>query len=85
MHHSKNFSNYSTQKKTFLIVALIGKFVVFGTVLAGLAFFLKDSTSPTMLLLLMHIILFACVGTVIFFHKRKKNHEHEEECNCEVK
>ena len=85
MHHSKNFSNYSTQKKTFLIVALIGKFVVFGAVLAGLAFFLKDRASPVTLLLLMHVILFAYVGAFIFFHKRKKSHEHEEGCNCEVK
>ena len=84
MHHSKNFSNYSTQKKTFLIVALIGKFVVFGAVLAGLIFFLKDHMSPVILRLLMHIILFASVCAIIFIHKRK-SHQHEEECNCEVK
>ena len=83
MHHSKNFSNYSTQKKTFLIVALIGKFVVFGAVFAGLVFFLKGRISPMILLLVMHVILFACIGAVIFFHKRKK--DYEEECNCEVK
>ncbi len=84
MHHSKSFSSYSTQKKTFLIVVLIGKFVIFGALFAGLVFFLKDRVSPTTLLLLTHVILFAGVGAVIFFHKRK-NHKHEEECNCEVK
>lgn len=84
MHHSKNFSNYSTQKKIFLIVALIGKFVVFGALYGGLIFFLKDRISPTMLLLLTHVILFAGVGAVIFIHKHK-NRRHEEECNCEVK
>ncbi len=84
MHHSKNFSNYSTQKKTFLIVALIGKFLVFGILFAGLVFFLKDRTSPMILLLFMHLILMVGIATVIFVHKRR-NHKHEEECNCEIK
>ncbi len=84
MHHSKNFSNYSTQKKTFLVVALIGKFAVFAALFAALVFFLKDSVSSAMLLILTHLILFAGVGAVVLIHKLK-NRKHEEECNCEVK
>lgn len=84
MHHSKNFSNYSTQKKTFLIAVLIGKFVLFGAVFGGLVFFLKDLVSPAILLLLTHVILFAGVGAVILIHKHK-NRKLEEECDCEVK
>lgn len=84
MHHSKSFSSYSTQKKTWLIAALIGKFIILGTVLAGLGYLLKGLVSPTLLLGIMHVIIFAVVATVILVHKRK-NHQHEEECNCEVK
>lgn len=84
MHHSKNFSNYSTQKKTWLIVALIGKFIVLGAVFAGLGYLLKDHVSSALLLILMHVVLFAVVAMVIFVHKRK-SHQREEECNCEVK
>ena len=84
MHHTKNFSKYSTQKKTWLVIALIGKFAVFGAVFAGLVFFLKDYTSPTVLLAVSHLLLLAGVVAVFFVHKHK-NRISEEECNCEVK
>lgn len=82
MHHTKNFSKYPARKKMWLIVALIGKFVVFGAVFSGLVFLLKDYTSPAVLLGLVHVTLLACVIAFFFIHKRKK---HEEECECEVK
>ncbi len=85
MHHTKNFLNYSTQKKIWLILALIGKFAIFGAVFAGLMFLLKDYASPAVLLVSAHIFLFACVIAVIFIHKHKSQHAHEEECDCEVK
>jgi hypothetical protein len=83
MHHSKNFSKYSTQKKISLITLLIGKFVIFGAVFAGLIFVLKDYTSPTVLLVLTHVILLAGAIAVFFIHKHKSR--QEEDCNCEVK
>jgi hypothetical protein len=84
MHHSKNFSNYPVQKKAWLIVALVGKFAVFGAVFTGLLFFLKDYTSTTMLLAISHLIVLAGLLAVFFIHKHKSRAD-EEECNCEVK
>lgn len=82
MHHTKEFSKYSTQKKMWLIVAIIAKFVVFLVVFAGLVFLLRDYTSPLMLIILVHVILFACLFVFLFIHKNKAlgSHEHTDEC-----
>ncbi len=81
MHHTKNFSKYPTRKKIWLVSALIGKFIVFAAVFAGLSRLLRDYTSPGISLALTHVILFACVLAVFLVHKRK----NREDCDCEVK
>ncbi len=80
MHHTKDFSKYSTRKKMWLIAALIGKFAVFGAIFAGLIFLLKNYISPVVLLVLAHVILFTCVIVFLVIHKHKfGGHDHDIE------
>ncbi len=69
MHHLKQFSDYSNQKKTRLIIAIIAKFAFFGGVFTGLMFLLKDYFSTGVLIALTHIILFSCLVAFLFIHK----------------
>lgn len=71
MHHLKKFSGYTPEKKTKLIVALVIKFVIFGTVFGGLMFFLKDYVSTMVLLAVAHFIVFTVALAVFFVHTHK--------------
>jgi len=81
MHHTKEFAEYSLKKKTKLIVALIFKIAIFGTLFAGLFFLLRNYISPVLSFVFLHLILLACL--VMFFylqkHKNRISHNHSSE------
>jgi len=85
MHYTKEFTKYSFQKKTQLIVFLIIKVAVLGVIFTGLFFLLKNYISPVLLFALLHMVLLACVLIFLFIHKHKDHNNHNQECNCEVK
>ncbi len=79
MHHTKEFTKYSFQKKTWLIVALMIKVVILGTAFAGLFFLLKNYISPVFLFVFLHIILLACLLIFLYMHKRKSHSGHDHD------
>ncbi len=74
MHHLKKWPTYSSEKKTKLITFLVLKFVVFGLVLAGLMFLLKDTVSPAVLIGIAHVIIFAAVVAIFLVHTHRTDH-----------
>lgn len=79
MHHTKEFTKYSFQKKTWLIVALMIKIIVFGTLFIGVFFLLKNYISPILLFVFLHIILLACLLIFLYVHKLKSHGSHDHE------
>ena len=85
MHHTKNFSEYSMQKKTRLIILLAIKFVIVIAVIVGLKSFLETFTaSPIIVFGIPHLLLLAGVIGYFFIHKRLAHATlvHDSECTC---
>ena len=78
MHHTKEFTKYSFQKKTQLVIALVFKAVILGTAFTGLFFLLKNYMSPVLSFVFLHIILLSCILIFLYIHKQKKfvSHNH---------